>query len=503
MKLDRAGKVLVNIISCFLAVLLAGCSFFAPSNPYDPAENAKVRVLLQKTEGLSVLSEYYADVEPGETVAFPVEVMEGYEIGEVENGFYDPASGSITVAGTRYPTTVRVKMIKTGGSGTESSAETAEPSSTPSNTPEVTATELPSEFPETSFTPAPSNTSGPTDTPDPAETPEPQDTATPVPTDTPDPANETPGLPAGTIPIVWKDPVLNEKLYPTFPADPGETPGPSKDPKLSTDFKIVYHANGGTVTVADAPAAYMYFPKKTYLLPNALPDTGYFLREGYILGGYTTEPDGKGDFYAPGWNIITDGEDEINLYCLWKKAEPENMFVCEITDKYAVIKSYKGDSGELVIPERISGKKVLQINSGAFSGKNMSTVYIPKYVETVEWGAFSNCKKLTSAHISDSVISMSDGAFTGCADLKTVYMNAVRNPAYMNALIGTGSIKYERLQLVKGKKVIIISGSGSLYGIDSQIMEQQLPGYSVVNMGIIVNVGAVFYAEVAASYTEV
>ncbi len=502
--MEHFKKLLLHIATLCLAAVLVGCSFFMPSKPAVSGENAKVRVMIQETEGLAILSGTYEDVEPGGTVTFLVAPEEGYEIGAVEGGgaFYDANGSTITVPDVRYPTTVTVRMLKPGEqSPTEGTANTPEITAEPTATTDPTPapTEEPTEIPETPTTEPATETPEPTETATPTATPTPAVTATPTPTSASADSSEPTATP---LVITLKEPALNETLYPLSgdygPQDKPETP---PDPRLETDFKIIYHSNGGKITGNSSTAAFVYFPKDTYLLPNTLPDTGYFKRDGFVLAGYTENPDGSGAYYAPGWNIVTDGEKEIDLYCLWKATEPESAFVCDFTDSFAVIKSYRGSSLDVVIPERIDGKKVMKISSGAFSGKKIRSVFIPKYVEVMDWGALSNCTSLTLAYVPDSVIQMSDGVFNGCTALKTVYICAVRNPAYMNVLMGAGTIKYERLQLAKGKKIVLISGSGCLYGIDSRIMEQELPGFTVVNLGLTVNMSATFNAEVAANYT--
>ena len=156
--LRRFKRAVLNTFVLCLAALLAGCSFFAPSQPYDAAVNAKVRVMLESAEGLLILSDFYADAEPGGTVTFSVAAEAGYEIGSVKGGVYDSAAGTITVKEVRYPTTVSVTMIK-AGEKTDGPRETPE-----DKTPDVT--EQPPETPD-------SGTPDPSEDPEASETPEP------------------------------------------------------------------------------------------------------------------------------------------------------------------------------------------------------------------------------------------------------------------------------------------------------------------------------------------
>ena len=80
--------------------------------------------------------------------------------------------------------------------------------------------------------------------------------------------------------------------------------------------------------------------------------------------------------------------------------------------KYIEITGYKGDSENIVIPKKISGKKVTTIGQKAFSGKKkLTTVAIPDTVKTVKSYAFYNCSKLKSVTVPDSVSRIYSFAF--------------------------------------------------------------------------------------------
>ena len=92
-----------------------------------------------------------------------------------------------------------------------------------------------------------------------------------------------------------------------------------------------------------------------------------------------------------------------------------------------VITGYHGNGEMLVIPERIDGREVTAIASGAFENCAAETVVLPKSMDTVEAGAFRNCavKELV---LFDNIVSVGDDSFEGCEKLETLYINAVEAP---------------------------------------------------------------------------
>ena len=314
---------------------------------------------------------------------------------------------------------------------------------------------------------------------------------------------ETPAPEPTPVPLELKlqDPSLTETLDPEVTGS-------------ENGCRIVYHANGGTITGIAGESASVFFPLDFFLCPNTLPDTGYFYREGYILAGYTENADGSGKYYGPGWNVIpgdevlqrakTEGsftDYETELYCLWKSVSPAGDFDFTVAGSAVVIGKYNGNDESVVIPERINGLKVAAIETDAFVSKNLREVFIPKYIENVKSAAFRNCQKLETVNLSDSVLSMEDDAFESCGRFKTLKVLAVRNPVYSATLIcSCGAIKYENLMTAKGKKLIHVSGSNGLYAIDSPALEAKVGnGFTAVNMSINANCNIVFSLELAST----
>ncbi len=76
------------------------------------------------------------------------------------------------------------------------------------------------------------------------------------------------------------------------------------------------------------------------------------------------------------------------------------------------ITKYIGNETDIVIPETIRGEKVTAIEDSAFKNKNLTSVKIPKTVESIGMQAFAK-NNLTSIELPESLKSMGNIAFMG------------------------------------------------------------------------------------------
>ena len=67
-------------------------------------------------------------------------------------------------------------------------------------------------------------------------------------------------------------------------------------------------------------------------------------------------------------------------------------------DKTCEIAKYNGDELNVVIPDKLRGYKVVSVN-GFDKKQFMQTVKLPKYLKTIDSGAFSRCQNLQSVTI--------------------------------------------------------------------------------------------------------
>lgn len=85
-----------------------------------------------------------------------------------------------------------------------------------------------------------------------------------------------------------------------------------------------------------------------------------------------------------------------------------------------IITDYIGDETDVVIPNRLRGKKVVSIDDSAFKDKNITSVKLNKYIVSIGINAFQNCEKLTKVDMGEAVKSIGNGAFSNCNELTAV-----------------------------------------------------------------------------------
>ena len=56
------------------------------------------------------------------------------------------------------------------------------------------------------------------------------------------------------------------------------------------------------------------------------------------------------------------------------------------------------------------------------------------------------------------------------------------------------------LKSAKGKKIVLVGGSGAAFDVRSDLLEEQFPGYSVVNYGLYAGLGTTVMLELSKPY---
>lgn len=75
------------------------------------------------------------------------------------------------------------------------------------------------------------------------------------------------------------------------------------------------------------------------------------------------------------------------------------------------------------------------------------------------------------------------------APLLLLLSGFVLPPVYEDTFLGELKYKVQRLVQVSGKKIVIVGGSSAAFGIDTPLMQQELPDYQVVNIGMYAALG--------------
>lgn len=113
-----------------------------------------------------------------------------------------------------------------------------------------------------------------------------------------------------------------------------------------------------------------------------------------------------------------------------KKYTDGDYLVRIVSSESVAVYGYLGSESNLVIPEKIDGRKVTKIESGAFKNSKVSSVTVNCEL-TIETGAFVGCKNL-KAFAATEKVTIYEGAFNGC------------NPALAsNFYYPTGSLIFE------------------------------------------------------------
>lgn len=261
---------------------------------------------------------------------------------------------------------------------------------------------------------------------------------------------------------------------------PRTSPAPSPTPMKSVT-RIRYEGNGGAVRGQDK----MNLTREiTYAhqRENTLQGTVWFEREGYVMTGWNTEPDGSG--LAVGLGSRIDPQTAGTLYAQWLPCSPDADFDWETDGGGAVIAGYHGQGDICVLPEKHEGLPVRTIRTGAFRGTDFSLLVFSPSLRTVEEGAFQDCE-INTLLLFDSLKTVSDACYSACHGLETLRINAATSPVYSGSYFDTFQDKYDYLLSLRGKKKLVLSsGSSGRYGYDSALLKQAFPDLEPVNMGV-------------------
>ena len=100
----------------------------------------------------------------------------------------------------------------------------------------------------------------------------------------------------------------------------------------------------------------------------------------------------------------------------------KNEYEYSVTEDGTVkITGYNGNQKNVIIPDKIDGKKVTGIGDYAFENcTNLTNITIPDSVTNIGEYAFQGCSNLTSITIPDSVTNIGQRAFLFCKSLKNI-----------------------------------------------------------------------------------
>lgn len=264
---------------------------------------------------------------------------------------------------------------------------------------------------------------------------------------------------------------------------------------------LLYDANGGQT--ADGNNFMRQDTKvNNYIMPHSMISQGQLVRDGYVLYAYNTAPDGSGTEYLFGANVPMPENGTMMLYAQWLKADA-SLFTYKQANGGIAITGCSSTEPIVVLPETIDGLPVTTLAAGALNKlDNMTTLVTNRNLKKIEGFAVKSCPNFTTLYLCDSIESIPDNFYIACPEFQTLRLGAVRSPTYMSSRNGTYAMKYQRLiQTRDQKKIVIVSGSSSAYGIESPLFEELMGGeYAVVNYGTNAGTPAALYIEFCSHY---
>ncbi|MBP1535616.1 MAG: leucine-rich repeat protein [Ruminococcus sp.] len=106
-------------------------------------------------------------------------------------------------------------------------------------------------------------------------------------------------------------------------------------------------------------------------------------------------------------------------------AEESGDFGFSSVDSGVVITEYIGDGGNVTVPDKLNGKKVVGIAENAFFQCDaVTSVRLPDTILSIEDSAFFECTEMTSINIPNSVTTIGPCAFSGCTALTKITIPA-------------------------------------------------------------------------------
>lgn len=236
----------------------------------------------------------------------------------------------------------------------------------------------------------------------------------------------------------------------------------------------------------------------SHLRVNTAIQGELFNNPGYTLTGWNTAPDGSGQ--AVGLGSRT--EPGSRLYAQWAVQNDAAEFTFTVNNGTATVTGWQGSGERLVLPDTLGGAPVVEIAAGAFTNAACREIILPDTLRRIEPGAFTGCAVETLT-LFDNLQTVSDYAFEGCTALRTLHINAATAPVYSGSYYATFADKYDRLlSLSKTRKLVLFSGSSARFGYDSVALDEALPSYAVVNMGVFAYTNALPQLELIRSQLQ-
>ncbi len=191
--------------------------------------------------------------------------------------------------------------------------------------------------------------------------------------------------------------------------------------------------------------------------------------------------------------VIIVGVSSVYLYFTWGVGDFKTIDGSE--KGTVIITAYIGTDTDVVVPNRIRGKKVIAIDNSAFTETDITSVKIGDYVKSIGINAFQYCSKLKSVDMGKAVKSVGDAAFSQCPELSEVKFSP--NLEKLGVVIFNNDPKLTTIDLNGNENFIF--DNGIIYSADMTILYETLATADLSNYSCpdtVVDIrGMAFYAQ--------
>lgn len=267
---------------------------------------------------------------------------------------------------------------------------------------------------------------------------------------------------------------------------------------------ILYDPNGGSYAGSGSGEVLrMAYGPSVHPRLNTLGGQDAPVRQGYVLIGWNTLPDGSGTHIGLGSRVTAEMNRTLTLYAQWEQQTDAELFRWQEMEDGILLTGYLGsDAEKLVLPAQVDGKSVTAIADGFARGIALDQLVIPDSVLRIEDGAFRDCS-IEEIWFSDTLKQVSDAAFENSRP-RYWHISAVLAPRYQAVSdITAFADKMDLLMLHENeKKLLLFSGCSMNYGVDSDALQESYPDYTVLNLGAVGGTNAQFQLECILPYVH-
>lgn len=283
---------------------------------------------------------------------------------------------------------------------------------------------------------------------------------------------------------------------------------------------IGYDPNGGFYRGGKG-ACVVTDPLTRFPRPNTSQGTD-FTREGYVLTGWNTDPDGEGTRVGLGSRAPVYAGQILLLYAQWEEWTDPALFDYVLIDvggiselysekrdkaakleelvqnagggeRYAVVTGYHGALSSIVIPAYLGGFPVAAVAPLTCSSGDLSRVVFPETMRYIMERAFL-CPSLKEIVLFDDLAYIDYNAFGTQSPVETIHINAATPPIYGTNESAQLANKLEFFRQSEGNRTVFFGSCATWYGINAAYFTEKT-GRNSYNLGVEGDTGILFQLD--------